>query len=248
MDLKNQRRLAASILKCGLNRVYMNPEWTEDISGAVTKEDVRRLIKAGAIFAKQKVGISRGRTRIRLEQKAKGRRRGQGSRRGAKYARFPRKERWIQTIRPIRELLAQYRKDGVLDKHQYREFYRLAKGGVFKNKSHLMLHLRTKGILKEKEKTEKKVKLKTVAKVKKIKPKIEETKPEVTTEEKGKETKMEVKQEVKPVMPVTKTVEKAKEEISEKKEGEQTGQKVVKKVVKKVARVPVKDIQDKGSE
>ncbi len=193
MDLKNQRRLAAELLGCGVNRVYVNPEWSEDISGAVTKEDVRRLIKAGAIYAKQKKGISRGRTRARLAQRAKGRRKGPGSRRGSKYARYPRKERWIQTIRPIRELLAKYKKDGVLDKHQYREFYRLAKGGAFKDKAHLTLQLRTRGVIKGTvvEAKEKKPKLKTIAKIKKVKAKPE-AKAEVKTEAKTEAGKTEV--------------------------------------------------------
>ena len=48
-DLRNQRRMAASLLKCGVNRVWMDHDRVDEIAKAVTKEDVRVLIKGKAI-------------------------------------------------------------------------------------------------------------------------------------------------------------------------------------------------------
>jgi len=143
--------MAASLLKCGVNRVWIDPLRMEDVADAITRTDIQIQIDAGTIKAKQKKGISRGRTRYYRGQRKKGRGRGQGSRKGTSKARKPKKERWIQTIRPIRERLRELRDEGKIDVSTYRKFYLQAKGGVFKSKSHLETHLRSGGYLKEDE-------------------------------------------------------------------------------------------------
>jgi len=148
-DLSHQRRLAAEILKCGINRVWIDEDRCEEVAKAVTRNDIRILIKGGAIKKRPIGGISSGRKKQMRKQKAKGRRRGQGSRKGAKYARLPRKRRWIMTIRAIRSYLRELRDSGLIDKHTYRTYYRKAKGGEFKSKSHLRSHLISDGVLKE---------------------------------------------------------------------------------------------------
>ena len=148
-DLRNQRRMAASILKCGLHRVWMDSDRIDEIAKAVTRTDVKILINGGAIKSKQIQGISRGRKKFNQKQKEKGRRKGHGSRKGAKYARLPRKERWIRTIRPIRTYLRQLRDDKSIDKSIYRKYYRKAKGGEFRSKHHLKARLTSDGFLKE---------------------------------------------------------------------------------------------------
>ena len=148
-DLRNQRRMAADLLKCGDNRVWMDDDRVDEIAKAVTKNDVKILIRGGAITSRQIRGISSGRKKKNKEQKKKGRRRGHGSRKGGKYARFPRKERWIQTIRPIRIYLKQLRDDKQITPSIYRRYYLKAKGGEFRSKHHLKTHLISDGILKE---------------------------------------------------------------------------------------------------
>lgn len=148
-DLRNQRRMAASLLKCGKSRVWMDNDRLEEIAKAVTKNDIRILIKGDAIKSRQKKGISSGRKKYIAKQKAKGRRRGHGSRKGASYARLYKKERWIRTIRPIRLYLATLRQEKKIDNTTYRRYYDRAKGGEFKSKNHLKSHLLTDGILKE---------------------------------------------------------------------------------------------------
>jgi large subunit ribosomal protein L19e len=149
MNLKNQRRMAAELLKCGVNRVWVDPNRSEDISDAITRADVRILINSGAIAARQKKGVSRGRAEFEKAQKRKGRQTGHGSRRGRKGARKPSKERWMQAIRPIRVKLKELRDTGKIDRATYRTYYLKAKGGVFKSRSHLISHLKSEDILKE---------------------------------------------------------------------------------------------------
>jgi len=148
-DLRNQRRMASSILKCGENRVWMDSDRTDEVAKAVTRSDVKILINGGAIKSKQIQGISRGRKKFNQKQKDKGRRKGHGSRKGAKYARLPRKERWMRTIRPIRTYLRQLRDDKSIEKSIYRKYYRKAKGGEFRSKHHLRTRLTSDGFLKE---------------------------------------------------------------------------------------------------
>ncbi|MCK4717307.1 MAG: 50S ribosomal protein L19e [Thermoplasmata archaeon] len=148
MDLRPKRRMAADVLGCGVNRVYIDPSAMEEVYEAVTKEDIRFLVNGGLIKAKQKKGISRGRARHAAQQKKKGKRIGPGSRKGSKYARLTKKQRWIRVIRPIRASLREMREDGSIDSSTYREFYMLAKGGVFKDKTHLKAHLISSGKMK----------------------------------------------------------------------------------------------------
>ena len=150
-DLRNQRRMAASIMKCGHTRVWMDPDRLEEIAKAVTRGDVSILVNGGAIKTIQKHGNSRGRHNFILNQKHKGRRTGQGSRKGPKHARLPKKEHWIHCIRPIRSYLKQLREETKIDAHTYRIYYRKAKGGVFRSKQHLRTHLLADHIIKEEQ-------------------------------------------------------------------------------------------------
>lgn len=157
VDLKNQRRMAADLLKCGVNRVWIDTNRTEDVAEAVTRTDVRSLIKEGAIKSKQKKGISRARIKHIQDQKHKGKRKGHGSRKGTKHSRFSKKRRWIQTIRPIRAMLREYRDQGRITAATYRKFYRHAKGGMFKSKAHLNAQLDAQNAFLEVEVPPKKI-------------------------------------------------------------------------------------------
>jgi len=149
MDVKYQRRVAASILKCGVNRVWISSEHLDDVADAITREDIRELIDRNVIQKKQKKGVSRGRARHIAAQKKKGRRKGPGSRKGKKLAGTSKKEKWMTLIRPIRADLKELRDSGKISAHDYRIYYRRAKGGMYKSKSHLRLHIRSDGHLKE---------------------------------------------------------------------------------------------------
>ena len=146
-----QRKLAAKVMKCGLRRVWIadNPSVHEKVEEAVTRDDIRELVRFHGIQKLQKKGVSRGRARVQAEQKKKGRRKGHGSRRGAKYARTPKKRLWINTIRPIRAELKTLRGEGKIDKSVYRKYYMRAKGGMFRSRAHLVSHLISDGVLRE---------------------------------------------------------------------------------------------------
>lgn len=142
MDVSFQKALAADILKCGKSRVYIDPKALDEVSEAITREDVRMLIKRGLIKKLPKKGNSRARIRKNQMQKRKGLRQGQGSRKGTKYARLDKKTRWVKAIRAIRDELKKLRDEGKIDKRTYRKYYRYAKGGMFRSRAHLLSHLK----------------------------------------------------------------------------------------------------------
>ncbi|MET1124733.1 MAG: 50S ribosomal protein L19e [Archaeoglobaceae archaeon] len=141
MDLRLQRRLAASILKCGQNRVWFDPSALEDIAAAATKEDIRELIEAGVIKRKPVKGVCRARINKKRLRKRKGRGRGHGSRKGKKTARMSKKELWMMRIRALRKRLRELRDSGVIDRRTYRILYRKAKGGEFRSVAHLNAYI-----------------------------------------------------------------------------------------------------------
>ena len=58
MDLKNQKRMAAEILGCGVNRVWIDPNKIEELSDAITRADIRTAIESGTIKALSLIHIS----------------------------------------------------------------------------------------------------------------------------------------------------------------------------------------------
>ena len=146
MQITNQKRLAARLLKCGVNRVWVNPDYVDQIASAVQTDDIREFIEEGWIRAKPVKGTSRARARIRLEQKRKGRRKGQGKRAGSSNARNPRKNRWMRTIRSQRRVLKDLRADETIEPSQYRKYYLKAKGGSYRSIAHMRSQMTIEGI------------------------------------------------------------------------------------------------------
>lgn len=148
MNLSAQRRMAAEILKCGENRVYLDPYLIEDIKMAITREDIRNLVKEGIIQKKYKKGISNYRKKVQHERKKKGLGRGLGKRKGTKGARTPKKRLWIKKIRPLRRELKKMRDRKLITTTTYRKLYRNAKGGMFNSVSQLNRYINDKELLR----------------------------------------------------------------------------------------------------
>lgn len=147
MDLKTQKRMAAKILKVGLDRVKIKE--SKDVEDALTREDIRKLIRRGIIEKKEKKGTNRYYARKTLIQKSKGRRKGVGSRKGKAGARYKKKERWIKQVRALRRLLKELKEKKQIDERYYQKLYLMIKGNMFRNKKHLLYYLQEKGMLRK---------------------------------------------------------------------------------------------------
>jgi large subunit ribosomal protein L19e len=139
-----QKRLAARILKVGKSRIWLDPSKKKDIDAAITKTDIRKLIKKGYIKALPK--------KLHKPREKKKRRKGPGRRKGSKFATVTTKERWISTVRPLRQMLKELRDSNQIDRQTYRKLYMLVKGGMFRSRSHLKIYLEQHGLLKKGEK------------------------------------------------------------------------------------------------
>lgn len=142
-DLKSQKHLAAQILKVGKNRVWIDPERTDDAEIAITRSEIRKLIHEGVIKSMPQKGVSRARARILREKKKKGRRRGPGSRTGSPQARLSRKESWMRKIRALRKRLRELKAKKVIADTTYRKLYQMAGSGRFMSVADLDRYLKT---------------------------------------------------------------------------------------------------------
>lgn len=135
VNVKFQKRIAAKILKVGITKVWLDPNHLKEIKEAITKADIRKLIKKSYIKTKEDF--------LKWRWKEK---RGKRVRKGGKYSIISRKRRWILRIRPIRRFLKELKQKGIIDNQTFKELYRLAKGGMFRHTGHLKKYLEQKGI------------------------------------------------------------------------------------------------------
>ncbi len=138
MSIKFTKRIAAELLGRGEDSLKLRPESLEDIKKAITRDDVRKLIKDGAIVA------VKPKQELHKSKPLPKRKRGPGKRKGSAKARRGRV--WEKKVRSQRLLLARLRTMGKVDGTTFKRYYLLVKGNAFHDKRSLLLHLSDDGI------------------------------------------------------------------------------------------------------
>lgn len=144
MNLKSKRRLAASVLGVGVDRIIFNDEYSDLIQDAITRSTIRGLAGFGAITVAPEKGVSRGRFRTKSEKLRRGR--GAGSTEGKATARNPRKGRWVSKVRALRWRLKVAKDRKEITPTAYWKLYKQVKGGQVRGVKHLL------DLMKEEEK------------------------------------------------------------------------------------------------
>ena len=138
-----QRKLAAKVLKCGVEKIWIDPK-NEKVRQAITRRDIRRFIKEGVI---KKLSDKK-----KAKRKTKKRQQKIGSRKGSIGTRLGKKTSWLRVVRPQRRLLKELKEKGRLKSLAYRKIYKMVKGNAFRSKAHLISYLKDKELLKEEKK------------------------------------------------------------------------------------------------
>lgn len=144
MTAKFTKRAASQIMKRGINAIRIAPASLKEAEKALTKEDVRRLISTGAIYAiKEKHNLTTGAMELK-QAREEGRRRGIGRRRGTRKARSGRT--WEKKVRSQRRLLKMLKQRKKIDTVMFNRFYSHVKGNVYTTKATLLARLREEGM------------------------------------------------------------------------------------------------------
>jgi large subunit ribosomal protein L19e len=141
-NLSSQRRLASQILKIGQNRVWIDPERMSDVEGAITREEIKKLIHEKVIVSLPEKGVSRSRAKIIRGKKRLGRRSGPGSITGAGYAKVTQKDAWMIKIRSLRRKLRELKASRTIAEETYSQYYRMAGSGRFQSIAELERNLK----------------------------------------------------------------------------------------------------------
>lgn len=144
MTIKFARRVAAEMLKRGESSIRINTNSFDDVQKAMTRDDVRKLVSSGALFAVKAKHNASINAKLLKERRAQGRRRGRGRRKGTYKARSG--ELWMRKVRSQRLFLEKLKEKDKLDNMTFKKYYKMIKGNSFADKASLILHLGEEGI------------------------------------------------------------------------------------------------------
>lgn len=126
MQLNKKKELASRVLGVGKGRIVFNKEALEEIKEALTKQDIKDLVKANSIFVKEISGT--------LKKKKRKTRRRSGS---IKKKVNQRKRDYMTITRKLRAYISELRKHGTLSSEEYWKLRKEIRAKSFKSKAHM---------------------------------------------------------------------------------------------------------------
>ena len=136
VNLKTKRQLVSRILGVGVDRIKFDPSYLDDVTDAITRDNIRSLITANVIEIKPIKGTSRGRAYFKKSQHKK-RSTKQGSKKGRKGARIGKKEVYVKRIRAMRHQLSVSKARKEITNESYWKLYKQVSGNQVRNLAHL---------------------------------------------------------------------------------------------------------------
>lgn len=130
MNLRSKKELAAKTLGIGKERIVFVRERTAEIKEAMTKEDLRGLVEAGAI----KIKPVKGR-KINVSRKHK---RGPGK---IKLKVNKRKQEYVTITKKLRAYVCELKKQGKLTPEEVKGIRKKIRNRIFKSKANLKLYV-----------------------------------------------------------------------------------------------------------
>ncbi len=153
MSIRLTKRIASDLLDRGESAIRIKGTAIAEAEKAITREDVRQLIKKGNIYAiAEKRNISTYSKVLKIKR-AQGRRRGPGAKKGTRNARSS--IEYKRKVRGQRRVLLALKADKTIDNIMFKQFYKLVRGGTFESKAQLLSHIKGKGVVMSDEKFEK---------------------------------------------------------------------------------------------
>ena len=136
VNLRTKRQLVSRILGVGIDRIRFDPEYLDDITDAITRDNIRSLMTASVIQVKSIKGTSKGRANFKKSQRRK---RGtkQGSKKGRKGSRIGKKEVYVKKIRAMRHQLKVSKSRKEITNENYWKLYKQVGGNQVRNLAHL---------------------------------------------------------------------------------------------------------------
>ncbi|MCL4383244.1 MAG: 50S ribosomal protein L19e [Candidatus Marsarchaeota archaeon] len=142
--MKLVKRIAKKITKKGINKIKFKPIAIEDIKKALTREDVKKLIKDGNIIIKKDKHNLSFHSKVLKYKRKQGRSRGPGRRKGTKNARGV--ISYMKKIRAQRRILKKLKNEKMINNELFKSFNKLVKGNIFATKISLLNHIKSNGV------------------------------------------------------------------------------------------------------
>jgi len=126
MNLEKKKQLAVRTLNIGRERIVFNRERLDEVKEAITRQDIRDLVKDKAIVIAPISGT-------RAHKKRKTRRRGGSFRKKVNT----KKQDYMNLTRKLRAYIAELRKHKTITSEQYWKLRKEIRAKAFKSKAHM---------------------------------------------------------------------------------------------------------------
>jgi large subunit ribosomal protein L19e len=137
MKLDNKKRLASKALKIGKARIVLVESRLDEIKEAITKQDIKDLVKSGAIRIKPKKG------RRKVEKRKTKRHEGK-----IKMKVSNRKQEYVKITRKLRAYAKELKNKGKLGPEEFKDIRKKISAKIFKSKSQLKDYLKESEAIK----------------------------------------------------------------------------------------------------